>query len=154
MNSVLDLQNLIQGFKLSCQTESKSPKTIEWYTGFLNRFYDFLERNNLPTDVSQINRNHVREFIRYLQIEARTPHKEKPLSGATVQGYVRTLKAFFSWATREEYIKSNLIVKIPVPKAPIKAINAFSHEQITRLIDLCHKYPQDSHYNASHVLLK
>ena len=141
MNSVLDLQNLIQGFKLSCQTESKSPKTIEWYTGFLNRFYDFLERNNLPTDVSQINWNHVREFIRYLQIEARTPHKEKPLSGATVQGYVRTLKAFFSWATREEYIKSNLIVKIPVPKAPIKAINAFSHEQITRLIDLCHKYP-------------
>jgi hypothetical protein len=33
MNSkVLDLENLIRGFRLSCQTEGKSPKTIEWYT--------------------------------------------------------------------------------------------------------------------------
>ncbi len=51
MNSILDLQNLIQGFKLSCQTENKSPKTIEWYTCFLNRFYQFLKRNNYPTSV-------------------------------------------------------------------------------------------------------
>ena len=29
--SVLELGNLIQGFKLCCQTEGKSPKTIEWY---------------------------------------------------------------------------------------------------------------------------
>ena len=37
MNSVLDLQNLVQGFRLSCQTEGKSPKTIEWHRRQLMR---------------------------------------------------------------------------------------------------------------------
>jgi len=128
MNSYLDLQNLIQGFKLSCQTENKSPKTIEWYVCFLNRFHQFLEMNKLATDVSRINRNHIREFIRYLQTKAKTPYNDKPLTPATIQGYVRTLKAFFPWATREDYIESNPMTRIPVPKAPTKIINTFSHE--------------------------
>lgn len=89
-SSVLKLQNLIEGFRLSLQTEGKSPKTIEWYTTFLDKFCKFLERHDFPTDVSQINKSHVREFIRYLQTEARVPRKQKPLSGATVQGYVRS----------------------------------------------------------------
>lgn len=39
-NGALELKNLIQGFKLSCQTEYKSPKTIARYIGFLNRFHN------------------------------------------------------------------------------------------------------------------
>ena len=37
--SNLALENLIQGFRLSCQTEGKSPKTVEWYTSFLGIFH-------------------------------------------------------------------------------------------------------------------
>lgn len=139
MNSnVMDLRNLIQGFKLSCQTEGKSPKTIEWYTTFLQIFSQFLEKNNLPYyDVSLITKNHIREFVRYLQIEARTPHGNKSLAPATIQGYVRTLKAFFSWVIREDYLDLNPMLKIPTPKATIKIINTFSDEQISLLCNLC-----------------
>ncbi len=100
-SSILGLQNLIEGFRLSCRTEGKSPKTIEWYYSFITRFRQFLELNNLPAQIDKINKNHIRQFILYLQEEARTPRSGKTLSGATVQGYVRTLKAFFSWASRE-----------------------------------------------------
>jgi len=103
--SILELTNLIEGFQLSCQTEGKSPITIEWYTAFLNRFRLFLESTKLPTEITSITKNHVKQFILYLQNEAKTPHVGKPLSGATIQGYVRTLKAFFSWAEREGYIE-------------------------------------------------
>jgi hypothetical protein len=48
MNSVLDLTNLIQGFKFSCQTEGKSPKTIEWYNDFLNGFRKYLNFKRFP----------------------------------------------------------------------------------------------------------
>ena len=92
---VLELGNLIQGFHLSCQTEGKSPKTIEWYATFLRRFLAFLEVRNYPTDAAQVNKEHIRAFILYLQKEAKTPQSKKPLSPATVQGYVRTLKTFF-----------------------------------------------------------
>jgi len=64
--SALELKNLIQGFKPSCHTECKSPKTVEWYTKFLDRFHNFPERNKCPTDVNYLNRNHIRELIVYL----------------------------------------------------------------------------------------
>ena len=125
-SSVLELGNLIQGFKLSCQTEGKSPKTVEWYTTFLYRFLAFLEFSNYSTNAVQINKEVIRAFILYLQVEAKTPRSKKPLSPATVQGYVRTLRVFFSWVVREEYLSDSPTAKIPVPKAPQKVINAFS----------------------------
>lgn len=151
--SNLELGNLMQGFRLSYQTEGKSPKTIEWYATFLEKFRNFLERRNFPTDVSQIHKSHIREFIGYLQTEARTPRNRKPLSGATVQGYVRTLKAFYSWATREEYIETNPVVKIPIPKAPIKLINTFSSEHIAKLLGLCHRANENGYRNLTILLL-
>jgi len=135
MNSnTLELKNLIEGFKLSCQTEGKSPKTVEWYISFLTRFRLFLEANKLPSDLSGINKSHIREFVCYLQTDARVPRSGKPLSGATIQGYVRTLKAFFSWATREGYVSSNEMAQVPILKAPVKIIDTFTCDQIDVLL--------------------
>jgi site-specific recombinase XerD len=136
-SSFLNLQNLIQGFKISCQTEGKSPRTIRWYNIFLEKFRIFLEQNGLPACVDQLDKAHVRQFILHLQQEARTPRTNRHLSGATVQGYVRTLKAFFAWLTREEYISANLMTKIPVPKAETKVVATFSHGQIQSLFREC-----------------
>ena len=151
--SALELRNLIQGFKLSCQTECKSPKTVEWYTGFLDRFHNFLERNNCPTDVSYLNRSHIRDFIRYLQVEARVPHTGTPLSPATIQGYIRTLKAFFSWAIREEYLRSNPMAVISMPKSPTKIIRTFTDEQMAKLTDVCLRSNGNGHRNLTILLL-
>jgi hypothetical protein len=38
-SSILNLQNLIQVFRISCQTEGKSTYTVEWYTQLLALFY-------------------------------------------------------------------------------------------------------------------
>ena len=70
MNSALDLQNLVQGFKLSCQTEGKSSKTIEWYTCFLQRFLQFIHMNHYPVEVNEIDKTHIRAFVLYLQQQA------------------------------------------------------------------------------------
>ncbi len=151
--SNLALENLIQGFRLSCQTEGKSQMTVEWYTAFLLRFLRFLQSNSLPTILGYINKDHIRAFILYLQTEARTPHKGMPLSGHTVEGYVRTLKSFFSWAMRDGYLASNTMAGIPVPKAPVKVINSFTPEQITALAAACQQENGNGHRNLSMLLL-
>jgi len=153
MNSVLDLQNLIQGFKLSCQTEGKSPKTIEWYTCFLQKFLQFIQMNHYPAEVNEIDKTHIRAFVLYLQQQAKTPHTEKPLSNSTVRGYIRTLKVFFSWLFREEYIESNPTTKIPVPRAPIKVVNTFSNEHISKLTTLCYASNGTGYRNLTIILL-
>ena len=137
--SNLAIADLIQGFRLSCQAEGKSPRTVEWYTDFLERFLCFLNTHNFPTDLDKTKRDYIRNFIRYLQTEARTRQRGTPLSTFTLQGYVRTLKSFFSWAMREEYIDSNPMTGVPVPRAQNKIINSFTPEQIARLAFVCQK---------------
>ena len=151
--SDLEIKNLIQGFRLSCQTEGKSVKTIDWYSDFLNRFRKFLSFKRFPIDLDQINRDHIRAYIAYLQNEAKTTRGSKPLSPATIQGAVRTLKAFFSWALREEFIQCNPMVRIPVPKATLKIVNTYTQEQITKLISLSYKSNDSGCRNLAILLL-
>jgi integrase/recombinase XerD len=149
----LEIMNLIKGFVLTCQTEGKSPKTIEWYWGFLTRFSGFLASREMPTDVSHIDKNHIKAFIRYLQTEAKTPRNGAALSAATVQGYVRTLKAFFSWLEREDYIEANTMARIPIPRAATKVINTFTTEQIARLTEVCQRSNGQGSRDLSMLLL-
>jgi site-specific recombinase XerD len=154
MNSdMLELRNLISGFKICCQTEGKSPKTIEWYDAFLSRFGAFLGSNRFPTRIFEIKREHIRRFIIYLQAEARVPRTDKSLSPATIQGYVRTLKVFFSWVKREGYIDISIMDGIPIPKAPTRVINTFTSDQIARLIEICHQSNGSKYRNLAIILL-
>ena len=152
-SNILNIKNLIQGFKLSCQAENKSPKTIEWYNSFLERFAQFLIIRGLPTDIADISTTNIRLFIRYLQTEAKVPNTAKPLSAATVQGYTRTLKAFFSWLMREDYITSNPMTKIPIPKGEHKIVNTFSNEQIAKLLNICQLSDGTGYRNLTIILL-
>ena len=76
--SILELKTIIQGFRLSCQTEGKSPKTIEWYYSFLHRFRQFLISSNFPTDIHRISKDHIRAFILYLQTKAQRQQRDPP----------------------------------------------------------------------------
>lgn len=149
----LALENLIKGFELSCHAEGKSPKTIEWYVSFLGRFRKFLEQRHIPAYVDSIDKSHIRDFIRFLQTEAKTPRTNKALSPATVQGYTRTLKTFFSWLKREDYVNHNIMTTIPIPKAPVKIIDTFGTDQIKSLISLCQRSDGIGYRNLSILLL-
>jgi len=151
--SVLEIGDLIQGFKISCMAENKSPKTTEWYLCFLEKFYRFLEDNGYPTRITKLDKTHIRAFILHLQKEARTPHTKRNLSHSTVQGYVRTLKSFFSWLKREEYLERNTMAGIPVPRVPFKAVNTFSQEQIALMVEMCRKSGDTGHRNLTIILL-
>jgi integrase/recombinase XerD len=133
----LELDTLIAGFRLCCQTEAKSPVTIEWYVSALKRFRRYLTNNGMPTHLFSINRETIRAFIKYLQVEARVPRSGKRLSPSTVHAYVRTLKAFFSWIIREDYLEDNPMSKISLPKLPVKLVNSFDEGQIAKMLHEC-----------------
>jgi len=147
------LSECIDYYEICNKAEGKSPKTVDWYNDFLNGFRMFLSFKRFPVDLCQISREHIRVYIAYLQNEARTTRGSKSLSPATIQGAVRTLKAFFSWALREEFIESNPMIRIPVPKATSKIINTYTQEQITKLISLCYKSNDSGCRNLAILLL-
>lgn len=92
-----------RGFPLYCLAEGNQPTTIRWYMGKLNIFQPYLKDHDLPINGSQITTTHLRKFLVHLHTEVKAdqhnpnkPTRDEGLSPQTIQGYARTLKAFFS----------------------------------------------------------
>jgi site-specific recombinase XerD len=134
------LETLIQDHAFCLSTEGKSQKTIEWYAANLGRFARFLADNHLPESVNEIGVAEARRFISHLQTDV-TRWQDRPcmrdskrLSAFSVQGYARTIKAFWSWLLAEGYIQENLMAGLKVPRVPRKVIATFAQVHIQKLL--------------------
>jgi len=131
---------MIRNQGICLATEGRSQNTIDWYASNLRRFLQFLRNRQLPDSIEDIGIREVRDFIFYLQNEV-TRWESSPytrdgrrLSPFSVQGYVRTIKAFWSWLVAEGYIQNNPMEKLKIPKVPRKVIATFTPEQIEKMI--------------------
>ena len=131
---------LIRNRGICLDTEGRSQRTIDWYASNLMRFLQFLRNHQLPDSIEDIGIREVRNFIFYLQHEVTkwesSPHTRdvRRLSPFSVQGYVRTIKAFWSWLMAEGYISNNPMEKLKIPKVPRKVIATFTPEQLKKMI--------------------
>ena len=108
--STTDLARLIQGYRLYAKTEGKSDKTITIVANSVGYLEGFLRSEGLPTDVTKIRTKEIRAFILYLQQKRRfsghpfNKTQEQGLSGHTINCYLRSIRAFWSWLEAEEII--------------------------------------------------
>ncbi len=134
------MEDLISLYELSNQAEGKSPKTVSWYTEMLQAFSRYLSANHHACDVTAFEIDTVREYILYLkQKPIFRGHpcalKQAPLlSARTVQGHVRTLKAFSSWLYAEGYTAENRLQNLKLPKAPATIMEPLTREEIKKII--------------------
>ena len=143
-----NFEDLIQNHVHCLTTEGRSQRTIEWYAANLKRFLQFLKSHNMSVSIKAIGIPEVRRFIHHLQSEV-VRWEDNPnindserLSPFSVQGYVRTIKAFWSWLLEEGYIQENPIARLKLPRVPHKIIATFTPEQIQTLIrSLDHRTP-------------
>ncbi len=141
MQSVTQLQHLLEGYRLCCMAEGKSPATTRWYIGKLQIFKAYLEANGFPTDVTRITTHHIRGFLAHLRSDVKAdennpnkPTRDQPLSSRTIQGYARTLKAFYSWLYREGYLNDNPTKLVKIPKASKIIVETLTERQIRCLL--------------------
>ncbi|MFC2058157.1 tyrosine-type recombinase/integrase [Chloroflexota bacterium] len=138
--SINDLESLLLDYRLCARTEGKSEETITLKTTAVGQLADFLRSQRLSTEVSQIGVQSLRKFILYLQERkafSNTPSakpKNKCLSAQTINDYMRSIRAFWSWLVREEYITSNPFSKLVIPKPPRLVIKPYSEEELNALI--------------------
>lgn len=136
----IELGRLLDGYGLCARTEGKSPKYVSLVTTSVNFLIRYLEANGQPTDVAQISADHIRRFILYLQSVNRfadhpfTKPQESRLSGHTINTYMRSIRAFWSWLEAEGMINTNPFNTLRIPRAPKKIIPTFSDEQVKLLV--------------------
>ena len=109
--------------------------------GKLQLFLTYLTESGMPTDVSELTTTHLRAFLVHLRENVKAdennpmkPAQDRSLSPKTIQGYARTLKAFFTWLHREGYIEGDPGKLLKIPKAPKVIIETLSDAQIKDLL--------------------
>lgn len=123
--------------------ENKSERTIEAVTAAVAHFDNFL--GGCP-DIGQVRAEDLRRYILSLQTRERwaghptikTAHGS--LSPHSIASYIRSIRSFWSWLKREEFIDKNPFENVRPPKAPRKIVNTLSPKQVTQLLNaISHK---------------
>ena len=136
----IPLERLTQHFEAYNRSEGKSPATVEWYRRVLTYFGNYLNDNNLPDTLGDISLFTVRDFVLYLQTRTKwcghpyIPTPKGNLAAVSVQTYVRSLRAFFSWLHREGYTEENILADLRPPKAPQKLVKVLTNEEIRKIL--------------------
>ena len=136
------LSSLVAGYSLCAQTEGKSPNTVAIVVNSVKYLDDFLSSEGLSTDVTQIGVKEIRAFIAYLQRKkcfSDHPYskgQQRGLSGHTINTYMRSVRAFWSWLVEEDIIDINPFSRLRIPKPPRKVIATFSQSQIESLLSV------------------
>jgi site-specific recombinase XerD len=141
--SSIGLASLFESYALFNRSEGRSPATITWYQDKLRQYLRWLEEKGYPTCLGGFDVDRVREFVIHEQERDRrfernpfTPEREQKLSGHTIRGYVRTLKAFSTWLFEDGYIETNLLQRYKLPKARLVQPQWLSQEEIERLLKI------------------
>jgi len=135
-----ELSNLIEGYALCARSEGKSENTVQLNRRAVGYLKDFLERVGLTTNVKLIGVNEIRSFIIQLKEAQRFEYHplikshDRKLAGHTINCYLRSISAFWSWLFKEGFIDSNPFARVKIPKAPTKVITPFTEEQIQSLL--------------------
>lgn len=80
-------------------------------------------------------RNVTQSHIRYDEtLLTYNPQRSQPVSPISVQTYARDIRAFFGHLSAEEMIASNPMVRMKLPKAPVKVVPTFTSADIERLL--------------------
>jgi len=152
------LKSLVKGYLLTQQTEGKSPNTVEYYKGILNRFLWYAAKEQWSDDVRLLNEWHIREFLGYVRIEAKRWAKEgngsesssHQASLRTVHHYYSALRAFFNWVVKEGFLPVSPLAMVKVPKPKPRVIQPYSPEEIKKMLQVCdYDYQHNSKFLGS-----
>ena len=147
------LISLTKGFVLTQRTDSKSPRTIEYYESNLRRFLWYAEQQEWSDDVRLITEWHIREFLAYTGGEGNrwglsgngSESSRPKATYSTVHHYYCVLKAFFNWCVREGFFPESPLAKIKLKNPSLNVVQPYSNGDILKLIEMC---DQDCKNNA------
>ena len=102
-----------------------SENTIDNYQLDLADFFSFVNKNGI--DYLTINRNHVRDYLKYLD--------NKKLKNSSIARRISCLRSFYNYLLLKGFTKQNLFNSIRNPKIERKLPNYLNYEEIEEILD-------------------
>ena len=119
-------------FQLHNRAEMKSDDTIRWYEYAIGQLMASPEGLPDETLTGEITEHRLRIYCASLRDRR---YKGKSLSSSTINGHVRSIRAFCSWLFRNGYTNMHLLKDFQPPRVTTHAIEVLSEDEITRLME-------------------
>jgi integrase/recombinase XerD len=121
-------EELINLFSIDRQIKNCTSRTIQFYEENLHYLQKVYEIKGMLLDISFITPNHLKSIvIGYMM--------EKGLSSFTINGRMKTYKAFFKFLFQEGYRHDDISATIPLVKSDHKLIPSFNKQQALQLLN-------------------
>ena len=136
------LGDLIFVYEKFATAENKSIRTIETVIHAINKFDKFL---GVCIDVRTVTAEDLRRYIRHLQQQPKwighptINQDHEILSDNAIASYVRSIRSFWSWLKRENFLTDNPFEQVKPPATTEKIVDPLTPEDITSLLKVIPK---------------
>ena len=146
-----DFEYLIDEYMVYCKSRQLREKTLISYEQALRLFERWCKEEMKIVDVLDITESVIRKYINDTQTRGKYtfytndnskdinyPERrrdfQKPVSNATINNYIRNLRAFFNWLDSDYVLKKNPMKKIRQLKSERKAKEYITDEDFRKLV--------------------
>jgi integrase/recombinase XerD len=150
---ITDLEYTVEEYLTACDMKNLSKKTIKSYDQSLKLFAKYVQDNCKINNINQLKKTVIEEYVSFTKekgkysfvsnnksIDTNLPQNRKDynkrVSAATVNNYLRNIKAFLSWCEEERIIKENVATKIKYLKVTRKCKDQLSDLEYKSLISI------------------
>ncbi|MBD7909741.1 tyrosine-type recombinase/integrase [Clostridium cibarium] len=124
----MKLEQLLKEFILELQIKDYSKRTIKSYNNNNLLLFTFLFKEFDITQVEDVKPPHIKAYIKYLQ------HNKRKTS--YINGLIRVFRAYFKYATEEEIININPMLRVGWVKGEKILINTFTNQEVSKMMEV------------------
>jgi len=119
------------GFQDWLEEVNKAPMTRKTYGVAVEQLGAFLASKGMPTDPTVVTREHLGEWLRYMQ----RPVEDggQGLTAQTTLQRYRSVSRFFQWLVNEDEIHESPMLRMSPPKVPEKLVPVVDDDSLRRL---------------------
>ena len=118
----------VVSFGRHCRAGNLSPRTTETYMDAASRLAAFLADHGMPTELSEIRREHVESFI---------ADQLDHFKATTAHNRYRGCQAFFRWALDEGLVKESPMARTKPPRLPEAPPAILRDPELRALLGVC-----------------
>jgi site-specific recombinase XerC len=120
------------GFSDWLEETNRAPMTRTTYLVAVHQLGEYLAAKGMPTDPTRVTREHLGEWMRYLQ----RPKEEggQGLTAQTALQRYRSVSRLFAWLVREDEIAESPMAKMKPPHVPPKEVPVIGDEDLQALM--------------------
>lgn len=120
------LENLLKEFILELEIQNYSKRTLKSYKNNNLLMFNYIRKEFNIIDVEDVKPIHIKAYIKFLQRQRRKP--------TYINEVVKCFGAFFKYATNEEIIEVNPMLKVSWVKESKVIINTFNDDEVSRMM--------------------